>query len=193
MKVDVKEIFELLEKVQNQQGDIKLFIVIGLIIVIGILITYLKYATKSIAEEAYKSGSGAEVGRALINAGIPVNQAISALKSYSGITPEIVNQAYIGGESLGTAPPPTLNTQYNYSDPATYYRPPSENNLILTRPIVDAAFTPPVPTPDPAAEAAEAAGPFVGSGDQGARAGGLMSIDRKKRVKTKPKKVLLAA
>jgi hypothetical protein len=54
MKVDVNEIFELLEKVQNQQGDLKLFIVIGLIIVIGILITYLKYATKSIAEEASK-------------------------------------------------------------------------------------------------------------------------------------------
>jgi hypothetical protein len=138
-------------------------------------------------------GNGAEVGRQLINAGIPVNQAISALKSYSGITPEIVNQAYIGGESLGTAPPPTLNTQYNYSDPATYYRPPSENNLILTRPIVDAAFTPPAPNPDPAAEADEAAGPFVGSGDQGARAGGLMSINRKKQAKTKPRKGLLAA
>lgn len=48
MKVDVKEIFELLEKVQNQQVDIKLIIVIGLIIVI--LITYFKYATKSIAK-----------------------------------------------------------------------------------------------------------------------------------------------
>jgi len=54
MKVEVKEIFELLEKVHNRQGDLKLFIVIGLIIVIGILITYLKYATKSIAEEASK-------------------------------------------------------------------------------------------------------------------------------------------
>jgi hypothetical protein len=99
---------------------------------------------KALAERAYSSGSGAEVGRQLINAGIPVKQAISALKSYSGLTPEIINQAYIGGQTLGTTPPPTLNTQYNYSDPATYYKPPTQNNLILTRPIVDAAFTPSV-------------------------------------------------
>jgi hypothetical protein len=98
---------------------------------------------KALAERAFNSGGGgAEVGRQLINAGIPVKQAISALRSYSGITPEIVNQAYIGGQSLGVTPPPTLNTQYNYSDPATYYKPPAQNNLILTRPIVDAAFTP---------------------------------------------------
>jgi hypothetical protein len=123
------------------------------------------------------AGNGAEVGRQLINAGIPVNQAISALKSYSGITPEIVNQAYIGGQALGTAPPPTLNTQYNYSDPSTYYRPPSPSNLVLTRPIVDAAFTPPVaPAPAPA--------PTVDGGG-GERAGGLMSINRKKRKKGK--------
>jgi hypothetical protein len=101
---------------------------------------------KALAERAFNSGSGggAEVGRKLINAGIPVKQAISALRSYSGITPEIVNQAYIGGQSLGVTPPPTLNTQYNYSDPATYYKPPAQNNLILTTPIVDAAFKAPV-------------------------------------------------
>jgi hypothetical protein len=100
---------------------------------------------KALAERAFNSGGGgAEVGRQLINAGIPVKQAISALRSYSGITPEIVNQAYIGGQSLGTTPPPTLNTQYNYSDPATYYKPPAQNNLILTTPIVDAAFKTPV-------------------------------------------------
>jgi hypothetical protein len=92
-------------------------------------------------------GNGAETGRQLINAGIPVNQTISALKAYPGITPEIVNQAYIGGQSLGTTPPPTLDTQYNYRDPATYYKPPSQNNLILTTPIVDAAFKASVPPP----------------------------------------------
>jgi hypothetical protein len=123
-------------------------------------------------------GNGAETGRQLINAGIPVNQTISALKSYPGITPEIVNQAYIGGESLGTAPPPTLNTQYNYSDPGTYYRPPSPSNLILTRPIIDAAFTPPVAPAAPATPAA----PYVQGGD---RAGGLMSINRKKHKRGK--------
>jgi hypothetical protein len=127
---------------------------------------------KALAEKY--AGNGAEVGRQLINAGIPVKQAISALKSYSGLTPEIINQAYIGGQSLGTTPPPTLNTQYNYSDPATYYRPPSPNNLVLTRPIVDAAFTPSAaPAPAPAVSGAGS-----GAGD---RAGGLMSIDRKKR------------
>ena len=92
-------------------------------------------------------GNGAETGRQLINAGIPVNQTISALKAYPGITPEIVNQAYIGGQSLGTTPPPTLDTQYNYRDPATYYKPPSQNNLILTTPIVDAAFKASTPPP----------------------------------------------
>jgi hypothetical protein len=40
-----------------------------------------------------------------------------------------------------------LNTQYNYSDPATFYKPAAPSNLILTKPIVDAAFTPPAPTP----------------------------------------------
>jgi hypothetical protein len=147
-------------------------------------------AVKALAENAYKSGSGAEVGRALINAGIPVNQAITALKSYSGLTPDIVNQAYIGGQALGTTPPPTLNTQYNYSDPGTFYRPPSPNNLILTKPIVDAAFTPPAPTPANtgfftapngqifSSEAAYTASVPVA---QGSKAGGLMSIKHKKR------------
>jgi hypothetical protein len=101
---------------------------------------------KALAEKY--AGNGAEVGRQLINAGIPVKQALSALKSYPGITPEIVNQAYIGGQTLGTAPPPTLDTQYNYSDPATYYKPPSQNNLILTTPIVDAAFKASTPPPE---------------------------------------------
>lgn len=50
--MDTKEILELLGKVQSKQGDLSLLIVIGLIVAIGILITYLKYATKSIAEEA---------------------------------------------------------------------------------------------------------------------------------------------
>jgi hypothetical protein len=96
------------------------------------------------------AGNGAEVGRQLINRGVPVNQTIAALKGYSGMTPEIVNQSYLGGQALGTAtPPPTLNTQYNYSDPSTFYRPPAPNNLILTRPIVDAAFTPPASAPAP--------------------------------------------
>ncbi len=52
MNVEAKDIFELLEKVQNTQGKLSLLIVIGLTIAIGVLITYLKYATKSIAEEA---------------------------------------------------------------------------------------------------------------------------------------------
>jgi hypothetical protein len=132
-------------------------------------------AVKALAERAYSSGSGAEVGRALINAGIPVNQAITALKSYSGLTPEIVNQAYIGGQTLGTTPPPTLNTQYNYSDPGTFYRPPAPNNLVLTRPIVDAAFKAPAPAATPTAMAL----PAADAG--GSRAGGLLSINRKKR------------
>lgn len=52
MNVEAKDIFELLEKVQKTQGNLSLIIVIGLIVVIGVLMTYLKYATKSIAEEA---------------------------------------------------------------------------------------------------------------------------------------------
>jgi hypothetical protein len=54
MNIEAKEIYELLEKVQNQQGNLQLFFVIGLIVLLGLLITYLKYATKSIAEEASK-------------------------------------------------------------------------------------------------------------------------------------------
>jgi hypothetical protein len=147
---------------------------------------------KALAEEAYKSGSGAEVGRALINKGIPVNQAISALKSYSGLTPDIVNQAYIGGQSLGVAPPATLDTQYTYSDPATYYRPPAVNNSILTKPIVDAAFKPTsentgfftapngVVYGSQAAYDASVAAASAGSGG-GNKAGGLLSIKHKKR------------
>ncbi|OFY65507.1 MAG: hypothetical protein A3H98_00565 [Bacteroidetes bacterium RIFCSPLOWO2_02_FULL_36_8] len=52
MNVEAKEIFELLEKVSETQGNLSLLIIIGLIVAIGILITYLKYATKAIAEEA---------------------------------------------------------------------------------------------------------------------------------------------
>jgi hypothetical protein len=141
---------------------------------------------KALAEEAYKSGSGAEVGRALINAGIPVNQAISSLKSYSGLTPDIVNQAYIGGQSLGVTPPATLDTQYTYSDPATYYRPPAVNNSILTKPIVDAAFKAPTEgyfaAPDGKVYANEAAyNTVAAAAAQGGKAGGLMSIKHKKR------------
>jgi hypothetical protein len=141
---------------------------------------------KALAEEAYKSGSGAEVGRALINAGIPVNQAISSLKSYAGLTPDIVNQAYIGGQSLGVTPPATLDTQYTYSDPATYYRPPAVNNSILTKPVVDAAFKAPADTgyfaaPDGKVYTNEAAYNAAVAPAQGGKAGGLMSIKHKKR------------
>jgi hypothetical protein len=139
-------------------------------------------AVKALAERAYSGGSGAEVGRQLINAGIPVNQAISALKSYAGLTPEIVNQAYIGGQTLGTTPPPTLNTQYNYSDPGTYYRPPAPDNLILTRPIVDAAFKAPEPAPSPTTMYTSPGGVVYGSraaydaASTGGKAGGIVSI-----------------
>jgi soluble cytochrome b562 len=49
------------------------------------------------------------------------------------------------------------------------------------------------PAVAPVVAAAEAAGPFVGSGDQGVKAGGLMSINRKKQAKTKLRRGLLAA
>lgn len=54
MKVDIKDTYELLQKVQDQQGDLKLFIAIALIILIGIIFVYIKYYAKSIAEEASK-------------------------------------------------------------------------------------------------------------------------------------------
>ena len=54
MKVDIKDIFEALQKVQDQQGDLKLFLAIALIVLLAILMIYLKYYTKSIAEEASK-------------------------------------------------------------------------------------------------------------------------------------------
>jgi hypothetical protein len=163
----------------------------GLKVLYGQMMNQYNKPAPSITDEQVRDvvrqyvGNGAEVGRQLINRGVPVNQTIAALKGYSGITPEIVNQSYLGGQALGTAtPPPTLDTQYAYSDPATYYRPPAPNNLILTKPIVDAAFKAPAPASDsmalPAAVVAE-------------RTGGLLSIDRKKRAKTKPKKGLLAA
>jgi len=54
MKVEIKDIYELLEKVRETQGNLSLLIIIGLIVAIGVLITYLKYSTKAIAEEASK-------------------------------------------------------------------------------------------------------------------------------------------
>jgi len=86
---------------------------------------------------------GAEIGQLAINAGIPVNQAITA----TGLSPEIVNQAYLGGQYLGTTPPPTLNTLYNYRAPALDYRAPPVSNLILGTPISDAARPAPEPAP----------------------------------------------
>lgn len=54
MKIDIKDIFDLLTKIQNEQGNFKVFIVIILIITIGLLIIYLKYFTKSIVETTAK-------------------------------------------------------------------------------------------------------------------------------------------
>ena len=128
-------------------------------------------------------GKGAELGQALINQGIPVNQAIAA----TGLSPGTVNTAYIGGQALGTAAPPTLNTQYNYSDPGTYYRPAPVNNLVLQNPIPDAVTAEANQARADAVAAANAstAGDAGGAGSGGDRAGGLMSIDRKKRAKYK--------
>ena len=127
-------------------------------------------------------GKGAELGQALINKGIPVNQAIAA----TGLSPGTLNTAYIGGQALGTAAPPTLNTQYNYSDPGSYYRPASVNNLVLQNPIPDAATAAANQAKADAANAVAAANAST-AGDAGGanRAGGLMSIDRKKRAKYK--------
>lgn len=54
MKVDIKDIFEALQKVQEQQGDFKLMLAIVLIVLLPLLMIYFKYYTKSIAEEASK-------------------------------------------------------------------------------------------------------------------------------------------
>jgi len=54
MKVDINDIIPTLQEIQNQQGDLKLFLVIGLIVILTILFIYIKYFTKSIAEEASK-------------------------------------------------------------------------------------------------------------------------------------------
>ena len=126
-------------------------------------------------------GKGAELGQALINQGIPVNQAIAA----TGLSPGTLNTAYIGGQRLGTAAPPTLNTQYNYSDPGTYYRPAPVNNLVLQNPIPDAVIA----TADQAKADTATAATAKATADAGSatRAGGLMSIDRKKRAKPKYK------
>ena len=54
MKTDTKDLLELLTKVQEEQGDLTLILVIGLIIIIGILIVYLKFYIKTDIEEASK-------------------------------------------------------------------------------------------------------------------------------------------
>ena len=54
MKVDLETILKELNRVQETQGDLYVFIAIGLIVDIGVLITFLKYRTKAIAEEASK-------------------------------------------------------------------------------------------------------------------------------------------
>jgi hypothetical protein len=83
----------------------------------------------------------------------------------------------------------------SFVNPATFapnspytYAPPPLNNLVLNTPIPDAAR----PAPEaPAAPVIATAAPVADAG--GGKAGGLMSVDRKKRAKTKPKKGLLAA
>jgi len=54
MKVDLKTIIEELNRIQETQGDIYVFTTIGLIIIFALLLTFLKYRTKAIAEEASK-------------------------------------------------------------------------------------------------------------------------------------------
>jgi hypothetical protein len=102
------------------------------------------------------------------------------------------------------APPGQLNPATFTNNPPVAYRPPPQNNLVLNAPIPDAAkpaAPAPAPTPETtgfftapggqiyASEAAYTASNPVSTG----KVGGLMAIDRKKRVKTKPKKGLLAA
>jgi hypothetical protein len=83
-------------------------------------------------------------------------------------------------------PPPA-----NFVNPATAvtnpytYRPPPVNNLVLGTSIPDAAVTQANQAKADAAQAAQAA--TTGSSGDGGRAGGLMSIDRKKRAKPKYK------
>ena len=87
------------------------------------------------------------------------------------------------------APPGQLNPATFTNNPPVAYRPPPQNNLVLNAPIPDAA-KPAAPAPAPAPVVA-AATPVMDAG--GGKGGGLASIDRKKRAKTKPRKGLLAA
>jgi hypothetical protein len=104
------------------------------------------------------------------------------------------------------APPPA-----DFINPATFvsnapytYVPPPPNNLVLNAPVPDAAKpAAPAPAPAPSTDfytapsgqvyGSKAAYDAATANTGGGKAGGLMSIDRKKRAKTKPKKGLLAA
>ena len=104
------------------------------------------------------------------------------------------------------APPPA-----DFVNPATFvsnapytYVPPPPNNLVLNAPVPDAAKpAAPAPAPAPSTDfytapsgqvyGSKAAYDAATANTGGGKAGGLMSIDRKKRAKTKPKKGLLAA
>jgi hypothetical protein len=95
-------------------------------------------------------------------------------------------------------PNPAVASPY---DPVPY-TPPPPNNLTLQTPIADAANPAPAPTPEttgfftaPNGQifSNEAAYNATVAPVQGGKAGGLMSINRKKLAKTKPRKGLLAA
>ena len=107
-------------------------------------------------------------------------------------------------DQYGTRDPSRVNPAIAVPNaPPVPYQPPPPGNLALQTPISDAARPAPAPAPDAsgfftapggqifASEAAYNAS--VAPAPAQAKAGGLMAIDRKKRVKTKAKRGLLAA
>jgi len=90
------------------------------------------------------------------------------------------------GTRVPGQPNPAVVSPYNPNP----YTPPPPSNLTLNTPIPDAS-KPATPAPDTSGPFGRFASDVAAAAP--ARAGGLMSIDRKKRAKTKPKKGLLAA
>jgi hypothetical protein len=100
------------------------------------------------------------------------------------------------GTRVPGQPNPAVISPYN----PVPYTPPPVNNLTLQTPIVDAANPAPAPTPAntgfftaPSGQIYASEAAYTASNPVSNKAGGLMSIDRKKLAKNKPRKGLLAA
>jgi hypothetical protein len=123
----------------------------------------------------------------------PINQGRTPLPASTRDPYSMEGLEFLYGQMMdqyGTRNPNPVNPATAQYGLPVGYKPPLVNNLVFSTPIPDAAS----PAAPASAPAPDASAPVIApASTSDSKAGGLMSIDRKKRAKTKPRRGLLAA